>query len=802
MKISRYITMFAAAAVMSMSAGCRNLEEAMTLDPSSVTPPVLNPFDVSEVVVTNETLNETVTFAWDAAQFGVRTQVNYSIEASYNDGPKVVLFSGLHGTSASITYEDLNYTLALDSQLGGLGVPLDTPTDVDYYISASIGSSPDKYYSEARPLKMTVIYAEPIYPTVWVVGDYCGWEHGRSQFLFSYNYDANYEGIINFGTKASAGFKITGAANWENSTGNWGYEGNDEAEAGSITLTNGASTNILLYSRTFYSFKYNTSTRVLTRQMAFDKVTCTIDGAEEDMLFNSSNQRFYLDKTLAGTEQISFAIVDGDNRTVLKSSEEGKLTTEGGSDITAGVTGTYRILVDLNNSSDRTYRFSSDIEDVPEEPDPGTDPEPSNTWGIVGGPNNWTAPDFEMTEEGGFLVYKGLALEASTAGDPDGKGFKIRFNNEWNDAANYGLINDGPAVTGPEGNPVESSGGSKNIWVAAGGTYDIYFNLEGRMVYVLEAGSDAPAFYTWGIWRNGQEKETDDVTMVQSGNWYVAEDVELNGEEFKIRYGFAWDQNYGLSQNLSGGFPVGEAVILNQGGGNMSGLTGKYDIYFDPAYGVIQINEADAEAPAAVSWGIVGSVTGWGTVSDLTMLSENGSFVCRNVIFTGPANGEFKIRVTGSAWNAAYGGTYGSSNVPFSVNPNGGNIIVPPGSYDIWFNSGARTVTVSATGDVPAATWGLCGTMTGWGNTPDLAMTDNGDGTYTRNNVSLTASDEFKIRYNNDWAQQYSVNGVASEGSNSATTDGGAGNTTVAEAGVYNITLDTNNSTITLMKVQ
>ena len=50
-------------------------------------------------------MGSTQTFTWDAADFGVRTQINYSIEASYNDGAKLVLFTGMNGTSSEQTYE-------------------------------------------------------------------------------------------------------------------------------------------------------------------------------------------------------------------------------------------------------------------------------------------------------------------------------------------------------------------------------------------------------------------------------------------------------------------------------------------------------------------------------------------------------------------------------------------------------------------------------------------------------------------------------------------------------------------------
>ena len=100
------------------------------------------------------------TFTWDAADFGVRTQINYSIEASYNDGAKLVLFTGMNGTSSEQTYESLNNILALSVEDGGLGVPSGEPTDVDFYISATIGTDFEKFYSAPATVRMTVTTAE------------------------------------------------------------------------------------------------------------------------------------------------------------------------------------------------------------------------------------------------------------------------------------------------------------------------------------------------------------------------------------------------------------------------------------------------------------------------------------------------------------------------------------------------------------------------------------------------------------------------------------------------------------------
>ena len=351
------------AAAAGLSYGCVQMEEMRTYAPEDVVPPVLNPLDINDITVTDDNLDETVTFVWNAADFGVRAQVNYAIEVAYDDDEtgetrRVTIQSGINGTSHEMTYEELNYTVGLAADMGGLGVPLETPSTVRFYVGASVGLSADVYWSLPMELTMSVIYAEPRYPNVWVIGKYSNWDHSRSQFLFSFDNNAEFEGIIDFGENAAennggtsddVGFKLTGAANWNNTTGNWGIGAEmPDAEAEEITLVNNGGNIANVYTKRYYSLAYNTTTLELTRQYAFDRLVVYGDavGEEQTMLFSTLDQEFYLDATLAdGT--LNFALVDGSQRTVLGSATAGILDSENPITATAG---NFRIYVDLNNS--------------------------------------------------------------------------------------------------------------------------------------------------------------------------------------------------------------------------------------------------------------------------------------------------------------------------------------------------------------------------------------------------------------------------------------------------------------------
>ncbi|MBR3589446.1 MAG: starch-binding protein [Alistipes sp.] len=109
----------------------------------------------------------------------------------------------------------------------------------------------------------------------------------------------------------------------------------------------------------------------------------------------------------------------------------------------------------------------------------------------------------------------------------------------------------------------------------------------------------------------------------------------------------------------------------------------------------------------------------------------------------------------------------------------GDNIAVPAGQYRVYFNPVTGLIELNAknfgteedtgagsdTPEVPEGPvtepdrWGVVGTITGWGNEADLYMSEVGENLFVRNGVTVTADDQFKIRFNNDWAVNYGAAG-------------------------------------------
>ena len=597
MKLARYATMLAAAA--GLFAACQKLDEAKVFSPEQVVSPVLHALP-AEIVITSENMGEIQTFTWDAADFGVLTQINYSIEAAVGDEAPVVLFSDLTGTSTEQPYESINTKLVYD-----VGVEPDTPTAVNFYVSATIGTDYKKVYSEPVSVTMTVTKAERVYPTVWVIGDYCGWSHDNSQFLFSFLDDEiNYEGVIDFGEKAANGFKLTGIAGWDDSC-NWGLDGEaekPEAEASSITLiSSGGSGNIDIYSKRFYRFAFDRNSLTLTKSLSFDQLGIVGDGVgswDNDLVmeFDAKTQRFWVDATLVAGE-IKFRL-DGAWDTSFGSATEGMLDSGDNIKVPAG---NYRIYVNLNNSAAMTYELNAeDYGQGGEEPEPEPEPEVAD-WYIHGqtvATPEW-GPTAMESASSNIAAYKAADVEVAANSEFL---FKSGDESQWI-GADASLAGGDGRYTCTIGAAFAVSANKVNAVVAEAGTYDYWLLPDAGRAYVMAAGVK-PEYVpeTWGIIGNITGwGDLGDFSLSEEGAYLVRRGVVLKTtDEFKIRYNNAWDdsKNYGTASGGAIDINTAVAVITSGGSQNMKvQLDGTYDIYFDLAGSTVYVM-SEGKTPA------------------------------------------------------------------------------------------------------------------------------------------------------------------------------------------------------------
>ena len=389
--------------------------------------------------------------------------------------------------------------------------------------------------------------------------------------------------------------------------------------------------------------------------------------------------------------------------------------------------------------ADGVYDLFLDLEAntaiVAEAYDPYPDYTQASTWSVIGSlPKyaiNWDG-DLPMVSDGTNHVAFGVSL-----GEADE--FKFRKDLSWdvNFGGDFAALGDEFAVTQ----------GGNNIKVGAEGVYDLFLNPDAATATVTEAcglkisskivaGEEPPApepVTGWNIiglngdWDN-------DVLATEDNNVWSAYVTAAEATEFKWRKDGAWDSDYGMPKDEGYTYTLGTAFPAVAGGANIPLAAGFYKV---------ELNLSDAENPTiTVSngevWSLIGAFNEWG--GDVDMVLTDGKWVS-------PAtklDGEFKIRHNHD-WAESVGGTFEEVGKPFAaISADGPNINVPAGTYIVTYDPTAATITIDELG------WGLVGTINGWGGTPDIILKEEGLFLVAKN-VTLTADDEIKLRYNQDW---------------------------------------------------
>ena len=307
-----------------------------------------------------------------------------------------------------------------------------------------------------------------------------------------------------------------------------------------------------------------------------------------------------------------------------------------------------------------------------------------------------------------------------------------------------------------------------------------------------------------------------DYEMWSNGTLHVAKAVELEaGAEVKFRKDGAWDVNFGYAEGVSS-YTLGEEFEVAQGGSNIViAEAGTYDFILDPENATAKIIKSvvPQEDPYAAyteesPWSVIGSFNSWG--GDVEMVTNGTLHVCKNITLA--AGDEFKFRKD-AGWDVNFGYAEGVESYvlgeDFSVAQGGGNIVIAEdGAYDLFLdpeNATAKIIKTQAVVIDPYAAytetspWSVIGSFNSWGG--DVEMVTNGT-LHVCKAIPFNAGDEWKFRKDAGWDVNFGyAEGVDSYtlGEEFAVAQNG-GNIVVAEDGVYDLILDPENATATVIK--
>ena len=391
----------------------------------------------------------------------------------------------------------------------------------------------------------------------------------------------------------------------------------------------------------------------------------------------------------------------------------------------------------------------------------GGEPEPPTVtgWNLIGVNGDWNN-DVIATEKDGVWT---ASFEAAEPTD-----FKWRKDADWGE--NYGIAKESTYTVGE---PFAAVAGGENIHVEAGKwtvTLDLS-NAEAPTITVSETKASGWSvigdFNGWGA--------DADMTQVAPGIW-ISEELELNENGWKIRFGHDWTVNRGGATPTA----AGEFVAAYPGGDDIK-LGGKMRVVF---------NENNQTIGTLV-WGVVGKISaieGFNWNNDIPMnLAGDGKWYSVPVAL---ADGdEIKIRYM-AGWDDDRGGSAEAADEAFAVTKGGANIKAPKaGTYMVVYDPKAETITLSTD------FWGLIGEFNGWNG--DRFLLPAGDGKWSAFNQEISGG--WKIRKGADWAVSAGGTYVAAGEPFDAVTDNGA-NIAVGDLTRFDVVYDTAAGKITVSK--
>lgn len=562
-----------------LAASCSTDEDKLVFDPSSSVAPTLG--TLAGTTLSSDGAD--LTFEFTQPKYNVDAGVLYALYASDSQdfGKQEKLSATIGGTTVTVKQSALNSVIL---NLGGEpGAEFTVYLRLDSWLATNKNTAVESSLARSGVLSATfvpysqLILDKDVYDHVWVMGDYSGWSHDKAQLLYNYSKDGNiFTGVIDFDDKAANGIKFTGAASWDEATGNWGTANPDDAsEAASVTLLNGSNDNIMCYAKRFYKFTLDKKALVLTKEWGADKigVVGTINNwaaPDVEMAFNKDYLRFWVDLEVTGDQEIKFR---ADEDWVYNWGADAKL---GGDNIKVG-TGKYRVYLDLNKG---TVELNEKMYGKTEPSAGGDEPEPEKpaVWSLIGtiGGTNWDT-DTDMTNtDGEVWIARSVAL---TANDE----FKLRFGHDWPDAVGGTEANSKSTIdpTNPYDvfKPVLGTvfaTGGMNIQVGVEGTYDVTYDNAAKTILV--ENHKALFSLIGDINGSGWGK---DFVMTQDGDVWTSPVVTIGGE-FKIRYDFSWaDSNtYGVAEGTT--VEIGKEFTVVQPGGNIKvPEAGDYKVIFN-----------------------------------------------------------------------------------------------------------------------------------------------------------------------------------------------------------------------------
>jgi starch-binding outer membrane protein SusE/F len=204
------------------------------------------------LVLSAATANDTVeAFSWSASKYGYNSAVKYTLQIAKGGtnfaAPKEISLGP--GLAQKYAGKDLNQLVILQ------GLPFNVAGQVEVRVKSSISDSIPAIYSNVVAIAITPYQVIINYPSLWVAGDYQGWDPPSAPKISSPTDNKKYEGYVNIPAGGTLQFKLTSQADWNGTNYGWGSSTTTGNIVTGTLNTAGSAGNLFFPTAGYYVIK-------------------------------------------------------------------------------------------------------------------------------------------------------------------------------------------------------------------------------------------------------------------------------------------------------------------------------------------------------------------------------------------------------------------------------------------------------------------------------------------------------------------------------------------------------------------
>lgn len=194
---------------------CEKDEVRAIIDEDVPPPNLVIPTNNYTKVIEEQDADEIITFVWEPVRYGINTPVNYTltIDSANRDFSNAINLGSSDNNTFSMTIGAFN-TVLIDE----LGITPNEAATIEVRVTSQLAASDKSLTSDPITLVITPWWEPepevPVYPALWVAGDFQGWNVTTAPRIVSVNDDEVYEGYIYIPEGGTNEFKLYAQQDW------------------------------------------------------------------------------------------------------------------------------------------------------------------------------------------------------------------------------------------------------------------------------------------------------------------------------------------------------------------------------------------------------------------------------------------------------------------------------------------------------------------------------------------------------------------------------------------------------------